>query len=58
LFWPFIFAVGLVGAGVMSTSWFENLMILSLLRVSTGDHSISSWLGGGISVIRRGTDLD
>jgi hypothetical protein len=46
--------VGECGGGDDVTTRLPSLRMRSLLRVRTGDHSMSSWEGGGSSVMSRG----
>lgn len=52
---PPCFETGLWAAGDDRTTRLPSFKIRSLVLVKTGDHSMSSWLGGGSSVTSRGT---
>ena len=51
-----VFEFGLCGCDVDVTKRLPSLRMRSLLRVRTGDHSMSSWEGGGSSVMRWGRE--
>jgi len=54
---PFL-VLGLLGSGAVSTIRFPSFRMRSLFLVKTGDHSMSSWVGGGNSVMMRGCGLE